>query len=256
VQPDNARDQSLSRAAATARAAASSSSRPVAVVLGAGPGLGLASARAFAAAGHDVALVGRREPVLAGLAARVEADGHGVDVGWAAVDVADADALTAALQRFAEPDGRLDVLHHNVSLFRPGGLGATTAADLLADVAVGAGSLLTAVRALLPALRASLGSVVVSGGGAADRPMPGALTLGVQKAAVRTLLLGMAHELAGQGVHAATLTVRGTLKPGTPFDPDLVAVRLLAISQQRREPRESWTVLHEFTGDEPAGSGT
>lgn len=224
-------------------------------VLGAGPGLGLASARAFAATGHDVALVGRRESVLADLAARVEADGHGVDVGWATVDVADPTAVTRAVEAFVAHAGRLDVLHHNVSVFRSGGVDATTPVDLLADLAVGAGSLLSAVRAALPALRAAGGSVVVTGGGAADRPMPGALTLGVQKAAVRTLLLGMAPELAEAGVHAATLTVRGTLAPGTAFDPDRVAARLLALAGQRHRPREEWTVLHDYTGHDGTGDG-
>lgn len=227
--------------------------------MGAGPGLGLASARAFAAAGHDVGLVGRRESVLGDLAAAVQADGHGVDVGWSAVDAADADALHAAVQRFARHTGRIDVLHHNVSLFRPGGLADVTADDLLADLAVGAASLLTAVRAARPFLVASQGSVVVTGGGAADRPMGGALTLGVQKAAVRALLLGMAGDLADEGVHAATLTVRGFLSPGTPFDPDLVAARLLAMSRERHGPREGWRVLQDFDGGgevRPAREGT
>lgn len=223
-------------------------------VVGAGPGLGLASARAFAAAGYDVALVGRRQSVLADLAATVEADRHGVDVRCTAVDVVDAAALGAVVERLVARTGRLDVLHHNVSVFRPGGAERTTAADLLADVAVGAGSLLTAVRAALPALTRSSGSVLVTGGGAADRPMPGALTLGVQKAAVRTLLLGLAPELAEAGVHAATLTVRGSLAPGTPFDPSAIAVRLLALAEQRHRPREEWTVLHDFTGQAPTGA--
>ncbi|WP_380165527.1 SDR family oxidoreductase [Jannaschia sp. R86511] len=225
-------------------------------VVGAGPGLGLASARAFAAAGYDVALLGRREAALTELAARVDADGHGVDVGWAAVDVGDEAALAAAVGRIVEHTGRLDVLHHNVSLFRSGGILATSTADLLGDLAVGTASLLGAVRAALPALTAAGGSVVVTGGGAADRPMPGALTLGVQKAAVRNLLLAMAGELAEAGVHAATLTVRGTLAPGTPFDPRAVAARLLALAEQRHRPREEWTVLHELTGHEPDDTRT
>ena len=218
----------------------------MAVVVGAGPGLGLAAARAFAAAGHHVALVGRRDEVLAGLAVRVEADGHGVDVGWAAVDVADAAALRAALERFVEHAGRLDVLLHNVSVYRAGRLGQVTAADLLADLAVGAASLLSAVDAVRPALVAARGSVLVTGSGAADAPDGAALTLGAQKAAVRALLVGMAADLAADGVHAATLTVRGVLAPGTAFAPDLGAARLLGVGQHRHRPKESWTVEHEL----------
>lgn len=225
--------------------------RPVAVVVGVGPGLGLAAARAFAAAGHHVGLVGRREQVLAGLAAQVEADGHGVDVGWAAVDVADAGALRSALGRFVDHAGRLDVLHHNVSVYRAGRLGQVDAADLLADLAVGAASLLTAVDAVRPALVAARGTVLLTGSGAADAPDGAALTLGAQKAAVRALLVGMAGDLAADGVHAATLTVRGVLAPGTAFDPDRVARRLLALAEQRHRPRETWTVEHELTAGTP-----
>ncbi len=230
------------------RMADSTSCRPVAVVVGAGPGLGLAAARAFAGAGHDVALVGRRESTLVELAATVEADGHGVDVGWAAVDVADAAALGAALERLAAHAGRLDVLHHNVSVFRAGRLGEVGAADLLADLAVGAASLLCAVDAARPWLRAVGGTVLLTGSGVADAPSPAALTLGAQKAAVRALLLGMAPDLAAEGVHAATLTVRGVLSPGTAFDPDLVAARLVALAAERNGPPGSWTVAHDFTG--------
>jgi len=218
------------------------------VVVGAGPGLGLAAARAFAAAGHDVVLVGRRESTLVTLATMIEADGHGVDIDYAAVDVADADALAAAVARFIEHTGRLDVLHHNVSLYRAGRLGEVRPAELLADLAVGTASLLAAVDAARPALRAGGGSVLLTGSGVADDPSPAALTLGVQKAAVRALLQGMAPDLAAEGVHAATLTVRGVMAAGTAFDPDLVAARLLAISEQRHGPREGWTVCHDFTG--------
>lgn len=77
----------------------------------------------------------------------------------------------------------------------------------------------------------------------------GALTLGVQKAAVRNLLLGMAADLAEEGVHAATLTVRGVLAPGTAFEPDLVAARLVALAAQRHGPGSSWSVLHELPGE-------
>lgn len=228
--------------------ASGAAGRPVVVVVGAGPGLGLASARAFASAGYDVALVARRESTLAELAARVEADGHGGDVGWAAVDVGDADALAAAVGRFVAHAGRLDVLHHNVSLYRAGHVGDVSPAELSADLAVGAVSLLAAVDAARPALRASGGSVLVTGSGVADSPSPAALTLGVQKAAVRALLQGMAPDLAAEGIHAATLTVRGVLAPGTAFDPDLVAARLLALSEQRHAPRGSWTVEEQLTG--------
>jgi short-subunit dehydrogenase len=90
--------------------------------------------------------------------------------------------------------------------------------------------------------------VLLTGSGAADSPNPAALTLGAQKAAVRALLLGMAPDLAADGIHAATLTVRGVLAPGTAFDPDRVAARLLALAEERHGPREGWTTSYDWTG--------
>ena len=49
--------------------------RPVAVITGASSGIGAALARVFAAKGHDLALVGRREDRLHGLADDIGAGG-------------------------------------------------------------------------------------------------------------------------------------------------------------------------------------
>ncbi len=219
---------------------------PLAVVLGAGPGLGLATARRFGRAGYEVGLIGRSEPALADLGGQLA--GEGVGVGWAVADVADPDSLGAALRRFVEHKGRLDVLHHNVSRFRSGRVADVDAADLLADLAVGTASLVTAVRAVLPALRAAGGCVLATGGGTADRPMTGALTLGVQKAALRTLVATLAPDLAEQGVLATTVTVTGTLAEGTAFAPELVADALFDAAEQRHRPVAEWQVVREFRG--------
>ncbi len=214
-------------------------------MVGAGPGLGLAAARAFARDGYDVALVGRSADTLERLAGEVE-QAAPVDVGWAPVDVADPDALTAALQRFVAHTGRLDVLHHNVSVYRSGGVEDVTAEQLLADVAVGTASLLSAVRAVLPALADARGSVLVTGSGAADRPDAGALTLGVQKAGVRALLQALAPGLRERGVHAATLTVHGVLREGTAFDPARVAERLVGLAARRHDDPATWQPVHDL----------
>jgi NAD(P)-dependent dehydrogenase (short-subunit alcohol dehydrogenase family) len=42
----------------------------------------------------------------------------GADAGWAAADIADAEALGGAIRRMAEHTGRVDVLHFNPSVGR------------------------------------------------------------------------------------------------------------------------------------------
>ena len=50
--------------------------QPVTLITGASAGIGAALAREFAAHGHDLALVARREPELAALADEIAATGY------------------------------------------------------------------------------------------------------------------------------------------------------------------------------------
>jgi NADP-dependent 3-hydroxy acid dehydrogenase YdfG len=219
---------------------------PVLVVVGAGPGVGEAVARRFGRDGYDVALVARTESTLAELGGRLRADGITTD--WATAEMADPQSLTAALQALGGHRNRVDVLHHNASAFRSGRTDEVSAADLLADLAVGAASLLTAVQAVLPLMRErGSGTVLVTGGGAADRPMAGAATLGVQKAAIRNLIQAMDADLRGEGIHAATVVVKGIIKEGTPFAVDRVADLLFSLAAETARPPDDWRTVVDLT---------
>src|SRR6478735_1579395 len=91
-------------------------SNPVLLVVGAGPGVGASVARRFGRDGYDVALVARGAERLTALGESLQADG--VTTGWTAVDITDGEALSAAVRRFGEHAGHLDVLHFNPSAFR------------------------------------------------------------------------------------------------------------------------------------------
>jgi NADP-dependent 3-hydroxy acid dehydrogenase YdfG len=211
---------------------------PDVIVLGAGPGLGLAAARAFARAGHGVGLVARSPQRVAAAVEELRAAGHRAH--GRAADAGDPPGLEAALRQLVGELGGLDVLHHNVSRFRAGGVADTGPADLAADLASGVVSLLTAVRAVLPELTAASGTVIATGGAAADDPPADALTLGPQKAALRALVQAMAADLAPRGVTVRTLTVRGVIAAGTALDPDRIAARLVALAADAAEsPVES-----------------
>jgi NADP-dependent 3-hydroxy acid dehydrogenase YdfG len=214
-------------------------SKPIALVIGAGPGLGRASALRFARAGYDIGLVSRREETVKKLADEVSA--AGADAGWAAADIADPEALGGAIRRMAEHTGRVDVLHFNPSAGREANTRELTAAQLLADLAVGTAGLLTAVQAALPTLlQQHTGTILVTGSGVADNPFPAMASLGVQKAAVRNLTLAMAADLRPEGIHVATVTVRGYLQAGTPTSPEAVADVLFALTQETAGDPAAW----------------
>jgi NAD(P)-dependent dehydrogenase (short-subunit alcohol dehydrogenase family) len=219
--------------------------RRFALVIGAGPGLGAATAAALVAAGHDVGLIARSGEKLAELAAEL-ADGAAA-ITTASADVAAPDDLNAAVTELARSSGRVDVLHFNPSKFRSAAPSELTAEALLNDLAVGAAPLLTAVRSALPYM--SEGStVLVTGSGAADRPMKSAASLGVQKAAVRNLTQVLALELADRGIHVATITIKGTIAEDTPFAPALIARAFMELVEETRLPREQWRTVVEYTG--------
>ena len=220
-------------------------SNPLALVVGAGPGLGAAVAGGLGAAGYDVALVARSESKLAEIGGALQS--AGVRAGWAAADVADAAALEAAVSRLGEQAGRIDVLHYNVVAFRSARVQQLNAADLLDDLAVGAASLLTAVSAVRP-LMSPGGVVLATGSVAADRPMPSAASLGVQKAALRNLVAALDRDLRKDGIRAACVTVRGTIAPGTAFDPERIAEVFVALATNAVNAGDDWQTEVAYTG--------
>ncbi|MFA6297598.1 MAG: SDR family oxidoreductase [Nocardioides sp.] len=202
---------------------------PVVLVVGAGPGVSASVARRFAREGYDVALLGRDEVPVAALAGELRA--RGVRVESRVADVTDVDAARAALTALAQTLGRVDVLHFNPSAFREQDPLELSVDDLLADVALGVGALLTAVQATRPFLQYG-GRVTVTGSMAADQPWHRAASLGVQKAGVRNLVHSLDATLRDDGIRAVSVTVRGTLAADGPFTPDRVADAIYAAATQ------------------------
>ena len=130
-----------------------------------------------------------------------------------------------------EHTGRIDVLHFNPSAFREKDPLELTVAELLEDVALGVGALLTVVQAARPFLVAG-SRVSVTGSMAADRPWHRAASLGVQKAGVRNLVHSLDTTLAPDGIRAVSVTVRGTLSREGAFTPDRVAEAIHAAASQ------------------------
>lgn len=200
-------------------------SRPVIVVVGAGPGVSGSLARRFADEGYDVALLGHDQGAIDELVPDLEA--RGAAVGHTVCDVTDEEAARAALRRFGEHTGRIDVLHFNPSAYREKDPLSLTVTELLEDVALGVGALLTVVQAARPYLTAG-SRVSVTGSMAADQPWEGAASLGVQKAGVRNLVHSLDRMLSVDGIRAVSVTVRGTLAREGAFTPDRVADALWA----------------------------
>lgn len=199
------------------------------VVVGAGAGVSGSVARRFARDGYDVALLGVDEAQLALLAAELREAGR--TVGTAVVDVSEAAACRSAVAAAGEALGGIDVLHFNPSAFREKDPLELSVDELLADIALGVGALLSAVQGARPYLRPGA-RVTATGSMAADEPWHRAASLGVQKAGMRNLVRSIDATLRDAGVRAVSVTVHGALSREGDFTPDKVAEAIHAAAHQ------------------------
>jgi NAD(P)-dependent dehydrogenase (short-subunit alcohol dehydrogenase family) len=203
--------------------------RPVILVVGAGPGVSGSVARRFARDGHDVGLLGVDEDVLRDLGADLQE--LGASTSWRIADLTDHAAATRAVRELVGELGRVDVLHFNPSAFREQDPLELSVPDLLADVTLGVGALLTVLQAARPAMEPGA-RVTATGSMAADEPWHRAASLGVQKAGLRNLVRSIDATLEPDGIRAVSVTVRGSLGTDGPFTPDRVAEAIHAAAHQ------------------------
>lgn len=211
-----------------------------AVVIGAGPGVGKSVARRFAREGLPVALVARTKQTVDAVGDALAPSG--VHVVSLTADSADEEALRAALDTAAAELGPPDVVVYNAAIIQrdsPGDLSTQAHLHAWAVNVVGA---LTAATHVAPAMaRRGRGSFIVTGG--MPEPHPRYVSLSLGKAGVRALVTLLDKAYGPAGVHVATVTIAGTVAPGTAFDPDDIAEHYWRLHTQ---PRHQWEreVLH------------
>lgn len=210
--------------------------------MGAGPGLGLSVARRFAEEGYHATLLGQSIEAMEPLAETLRGEGHSADGGG--IDLLDAAAVSTTIRDIGERLGRIDVLHFNPSMWREKNPLTLTVDELLDDVMFGAGALLPAVQAA----REFMGSgarILVTGSMAADKPGAVGATLGVQKAAVRSLTTSIDKQLKSEGIRAVAVQINGALAREGAFSPTPIAE---AMWQAVSRADEDWTAQVGYNG--------
>ena len=207
---------------------------PVAVVVGAGPGIGTSMAIRSAAAGFRTIGVARSDASLTAL--RAAGAAHGVDLGAAAADAADATALTATLDAITAEHGPIRAALYNAADLSRGRMRDVSAEQLAASLGVnvvGAQAMIQAVRG--PMAEAGGGTILVTGGGLALTPSPVFGPLSIGKAALRALTLVAARDLDREGIHLATLTIQGFVADDGAITPAQAADALWELHEQTRD---------------------
>ena len=92
---------------------------------------------------------------------------------------------------------------------------------------------------------AGFGTMIVTGGGFADHPIPALATVSLGKAALRAAATMLGADLEPDGIRVATLTIAGRIVAGTAFDPERIAERFWDVVQTDGP----WQAEFRFTGE-------
>ena len=214
------------------------------LLVGAGPGLGMAVARRFATGGYRVTLVARSTDGLGNLARGLADTGAQVDT--IAADASDPEALGARMaELYTEPDAP-GLIIYNAVMGAPDGLLSSSVEHLQTAYAVDVISAIVLTQVAAPAMRAAgTGTILVTGGGFADHPIPVLATVSLGKAALRSAATMLGADLEPDGIRVATLTIMGQIVAGTPFDPEKIAERYWEVVNTDGP----WQAEFRFTGE-------
>ena len=219
------------------------------LLVGAGPGLGLAVARRFAVGGYRVTLVARSTDGLGGLADSLSDTGAEIDT--IAADASDPEGFGARMTELYRVDGAPGVIVYNAVMGAPDQLLTASVAHLQAAYAVDVIGAIVVAQVAAPAMKAAgFGTMIVTGGGFADHPIPALATVSLGKAALRSAATMLGADLEADGIRVATLTIAGQIVAGTAFDPERIAERYWDVVRTDG----SWQPEFRFTGEYSAPS--
>jgi short-subunit dehydrogenase len=214
------------------------------LLVGAGPGLGVAVARRFAVGGYRVTLLARSTDRLGDLAHSLADTGAEIDTIEA--DASDPEDLRARMTELYRGDGAPGVVIYNAVMGAPDQLISATVAHLQRAYAVDVIGAIVIAQVAAPAMKAAgFGTIVVTGGGFADHPIPALATVSLGKAALRSAATMLGADLGQDGIRVATLTIAGQIAAGTPFDPARIAERYWEVVQTDGP----WQAEFRFTGE-------
>jgi short-subunit dehydrogenase len=214
------------------------------LLVGAGPGLGMAVARRFAKGGYRVTLVARSTDGLRDLANSLVDTGAQIETATA--DASDPEGLAARMAELYDHLGAPGVIVYNAVMGAPDTLLDSTTEHLQTAYTVDViGAIVVAQVAAPPMRAARSGTVIVTGGGFADYPIPALATVSLGKAALRSAATMLGMDLEPHGIRVATLTIMGEIVAGTAFDPENIAERYWEVVQSDGP----WQSEFRFTGE-------
>ena len=169
----------------------------------------------------------------------------GAEIGTIEADASDPEGLGARLAVLYRGERAPGVIIYNAVMGAPDQLLSATVDHLQAAYAVDVISAIVVAQVAAPAMKAAgFGTMIVTGGGFADHPIPTLATVSLGKAALRSAATMLGADLEPDGIRVATLTIAGQIVAGTAFDPARIAERYWDVVQTDGP----WQAEFRFTG--------
>jgi len=171
----------------------------VAIVTGASRGIGAAIAQRLAKDGFHVVAVARSLDKLEAVAGEIKAAGGSAEA--LAVDIADAKALAAAVEKVADTHGRLDCLVNNAGITKDGLILRMDDEDFDSVIDTNLKSAFVAIRtAARPMMRSKGGRIINISSVSGVAGNAGQANYAASKAGLIGLSKSVAKELAGKNI--------------------------------------------------------
>lgn len=173
----------------------------VALVTGAATGIGASIAVKLAELGAKVVITGRKEAPLQ------EAVKLHENISYITADVGKTEDVSRILSEIQGKFDRLDIIVNNAGMAPVTPIAAQTLSEFDAVFNVNVRAVVDLTQQALPMLKASQGSIINIGSAVANQPLPNMSVYSASKAAVKTLTLVWAKELAKDGIRVNNISV-------------------------------------------------
>ena len=197
-------------------------------IVGMGLGIGYAVARKFGKEGFEIGMIARNEDRLQQY--ELSLYEAGISASYAVADASDTVQLQSALQKLGNPQ----VLIYNAAVVEKSSAETINPEKLTNDFNVNVGGALVCAQYVLPSMRGSGGSILLTGGSFAHAPNPHYFSLSIGKGALWNLAMCLAKEYEPRGIHVGMVSVYGKVARGTRYDPDLIAQEFWKLHLQSR----------------------
>jgi short-subunit dehydrogenase len=170
----------------------------------------------------------------------------GVRIDSIAADAGDPAGLGARMAELYNEPGAPGLIVYNAVMGAPDKLLSSSVEHLQTAYAVDVIGAIVVTQVAAPAMRAAgSGTIIVTGGGFADHPIPALATVSLGKAALRSAATMLGADLESDGIRVATLTIAGQISAGTAFDPEKIAERYWEVVHSDG----AWQAEFRFTGE-------